>query len=114
MSDFFFEETWAGYKELEVGGKKIAFVYGWQEVEQAYLSQVKAKYPDIFELVDDGGGSQNFLKIKSDAFEKITLDVLLDVVDNDTMDWFELVDLESKKLLNTSKNGEFGASIEVL
>jgi hypothetical protein len=112
-TDFFFEETWAGYKELSVEGKKVAFLYGWMEVEQEYLSKVVEKYHDIF-MLEDGGDGNNFLKIKPESIDKLTMSVLLDVVDNDTMDWFELVDLESKTLLNSSKKGEESAGAESL
>ena len=111
--DFFFEETWAGYKELVVQGQRLAFLYGWEEVDQEYLGEVVEKYPNVFVLEDDGGGN-NFLKIRLDAVSKLELSVLLDVVDNDPSEWFELVDLDTKILLNSSRQGQASDASESL
>lgn len=111
MNNFSLGETWAGYKDLTVEGQKVAFMYGWQEVQPEYLKQVVDKYPNIFILEDDGGGGK-LLKIMNDAAGNLTLKALLDVVENDPMGWFELVDLETKTLINTAKNDEKSVSAE--
>ena len=111
QNKFFIEETWAGYKELNVENKRIAFVYGWEEIEQAYLKKVIEKYPETFilEVVDD---NTSLLKLKS--FDDLKIKTLLDVVDESNSEWFELIDLETKKLLNSDKLGQETENIDLI
>lgn len=90
-----------------VDGRKVVFSYGWEEADQEYLKKVVEKYPEIFYLENQQKeGEFNLLKIKDDGFEKLTLKLLMDVVDNDNSDWFELVDVEKGTLLNSRKVNE--------
>lgn len=111
QNEFFIEETWAGYKELNIENKSIAFIYGWEEIEQEYLKKVIEKYPETFtlEVVDD---NTSLLKLKS--IDGLKIKTLLDVVDESNSEWFELIDLETKKLLNSDKLGQETENIDLI
>jgi hypothetical protein len=113
MTQFFLEQTWAGYKNLTVEGKQVAFVYAWEEVLPEYLEEVEKKYPQFFELESESEDT-SLLKIKPGMEDKLTLSVLLDVVDNDETEWFELIDLDTHTLLNTDRLGEESTPAEIL
>ncbi|MFZ3301693.1 MAG: hypothetical protein WA152_03210 [Microgenomates group bacterium] len=110
QNKFFIEETWAGYKKLNIENKNIAFIYGWEEIEQEYLKKVVEKYPETFvlEVVDN---NTSLLKLK--IFDGLKIKTLLDVVDDSKSEWFELIDLETGKLLNSEMLGQESENLDL-